>query len=314
MFSAIGTVAITLIGSPRRAASTVVAITAAAPLMSEVMWCMLVAGLIEMPPVSNVMPLPTRATVLASLRFGAPRYAIRTSRGGRDDPLPTPTTPPYPRLASAFSSSTSTSGPALWAKASAREANSAGNRRLGGELKKSRAGDTSVAIAAARPAAQIKRAQAGHHGLRLVQGSSRHPGRAADLVGRPIVAGSAQPDRQHGRHRQRRYDDPVHLVGSAGHADRPQGIFDRGAGVAVQVGFGSHHGCLVVLGRHRHDQHGWCRFAPRQRRTNGDRRRLIADFCAHGQSPYRSPFPCNSYAFTGASKPLRVNASWAVAA
>ena len=65
MFSAIGTVAITSIGSRSRAASTTVAITAAAPPMSEVMWCMLAAGLIEMPPVSNVMPLPTRATVLA---------------------------------------------------------------------------------------------------------------------------------------------------------------------------------------------------------------------------------------------------------
>ena len=49
------------------AASTTVAMTAAAPPMSEVMWCMLAAGLIEMPPVSNVMPLPTSATFLAFL-------------------------------------------------------------------------------------------------------------------------------------------------------------------------------------------------------------------------------------------------------
>ena len=70
-----------------------VAITAAAPPMSEVMWCMLAAGLIEMPPVSNVMPLPTSATVLA-LRPLPPRWASRTSRGSRDEPLPTPTMPP----------------------------------------------------------------------------------------------------------------------------------------------------------------------------------------------------------------------------
>ena len=72
MFSAIGTVAITSIGSFCWAASTTVAITAAAPPMSEVMWCMLAAGLMEMPPVSNVMPLPTSATFLAFLFF-APR-------------------------------------------------------------------------------------------------------------------------------------------------------------------------------------------------------------------------------------------------
>ena len=62
MFSAIGTVAVTATGSSSVAASTVVAITAAAPLMSDVMWSMFAAGLIEMPPVSNVMPLPTSAT------------------------------------------------------------------------------------------------------------------------------------------------------------------------------------------------------------------------------------------------------------
>ena len=93
MFSAIGTVAMTSIGSCCLAASTTVAITAAAPPMSEVMWCMLAAGLIEMPPVSNVMPLPTSATFLAFLS-SPPRCVSRTRRGGRDEPLPTPTMPP----------------------------------------------------------------------------------------------------------------------------------------------------------------------------------------------------------------------------
>ncbi len=65
--------------------------------MSEVMWCMDAAGLIEIPPVSKVMPLPTRATLLASFGFLAscdPRWVNRTSRGGRDEPWPTPITPP----------------------------------------------------------------------------------------------------------------------------------------------------------------------------------------------------------------------------
>ena len=54
---------------------------------------MLAAGLMEIPPVSNVMPLPTSATVLAFFDVRA-RWVSRTSRGGRDDPLPTPITPP----------------------------------------------------------------------------------------------------------------------------------------------------------------------------------------------------------------------------
>ena len=62
MFSAIGTVAMTSIGSCWLAARTMVATTAAAPAISEVMWCIWAAGLIEMPPVSKVMPLPMSAT------------------------------------------------------------------------------------------------------------------------------------------------------------------------------------------------------------------------------------------------------------
>ena len=41
--------------------ANVAARTAAAPAMSDFIVCMPWAGLIEMPPVSNVMPLPTRA-------------------------------------------------------------------------------------------------------------------------------------------------------------------------------------------------------------------------------------------------------------
>ena len=63
MFSAIGTVAMTSMGNCWPAASTMVATTAAAPAISEVMWCICAAGLIEMPPVSKVMPLPMRATL-----------------------------------------------------------------------------------------------------------------------------------------------------------------------------------------------------------------------------------------------------------
>src|SRR3954447_12008717 len=86
MFSAIGTVAVTVTGSSSRAASTVVATTAGAPAMSEVMWSMCGAGLIEMPPVSNVTPLPTSATDARGA--GPPDQRSRSSRGLRDDPAP----------------------------------------------------------------------------------------------------------------------------------------------------------------------------------------------------------------------------------
>ena len=95
MFSAMGTVAITSIGRFSAATSSMVAITAAAPAMSEVMWCIWAAGLMEIPPVSKVMPLPISATdgVLPFPAF-PPRCTIRTNRGAFTDPWPTPMIPP----------------------------------------------------------------------------------------------------------------------------------------------------------------------------------------------------------------------------
>ena len=58
-FSAAGTTAVTASGSPRRAAASTAASTAAPPAMSVFMWRMPALVLIEMPPVSKVMPLPT---------------------------------------------------------------------------------------------------------------------------------------------------------------------------------------------------------------------------------------------------------------
>ena len=91
MFSAIGTVAVTSTGRFSSAARQTVATTHAAPDMSEVMWSMFAAGLIEIPPVSNVMPLPTSATFFVASGWV---WRSRTRRGGRDEPVPTPRTPP----------------------------------------------------------------------------------------------------------------------------------------------------------------------------------------------------------------------------
>ena len=62
MFSARQSQPVTATGSSRRAAAMTVCSTAAAPAMSDFIASMPAAGLIEMPPESNVMPLPTSAT------------------------------------------------------------------------------------------------------------------------------------------------------------------------------------------------------------------------------------------------------------
>ena len=59
-FSAAGTTAVTATGSSERAAASRVASTAAPPAMSVFISRMPALGLIDNPPVSNVMPLPTR--------------------------------------------------------------------------------------------------------------------------------------------------------------------------------------------------------------------------------------------------------------
>ena len=69
----------------------VAASTAAAPLMSHFIVSMDFGGLSERPPESNVMPLPTNATVRVA---SGCVYDSRTSRGGRVDPWPTPMSPP----------------------------------------------------------------------------------------------------------------------------------------------------------------------------------------------------------------------------
>ncbi len=60
MFSVAPTTPITRTGSPSRAIAPTAATTAAPPDMSNFISCIFAAGLIEMPPVSNVTALPTR--------------------------------------------------------------------------------------------------------------------------------------------------------------------------------------------------------------------------------------------------------------
>ena len=61
MFSVAGTIAVTSMAGFSRAMAPMVATTAAPPDISPFISSMPAAGLIEMPPVSKVMPLPTSA-------------------------------------------------------------------------------------------------------------------------------------------------------------------------------------------------------------------------------------------------------------
>ena len=67
MFSVAAITAIALWRSLRDAISSMAARTAAAPAMSPFIKCMSLASLIEMPPVSKVMPLPTKASIGGSV-------------------------------------------------------------------------------------------------------------------------------------------------------------------------------------------------------------------------------------------------------
>ena len=124
MFSAIGTVAVTGVETPKRAARTTVAITAAAPPISEIMFSMLAPGFSEIPPVSKVMPLPTSPSDFSA--DSSPFQIRRTRRGPREDPPPTALRPPKPPAHRASSSSTSTSSPASRPSAAAASANVSG--------------------------------------------------------------------------------------------------------------------------------------------------------------------------------------------
>ena len=91
MFSASGAHASIVTGSLREAIARIAPHTAAAPLMSDFIASIPAAGLSARPPVSKVIPLPTKANVRSDF-FG--EYLICRSRGGFDDPWPTPMIPP----------------------------------------------------------------------------------------------------------------------------------------------------------------------------------------------------------------------------
>src|SRR5207253_453072 len=106
MFSVVGTTPMTLIGALSVAIARIAQTTAAPPAMSSFIRSMPSAGLMEMPPVSKVMPLPTRPrTGDAGAPGGSWRMTI--SRGGSLLPRATPSSMPMPSASICFSSNTS---------------------------------------------------------------------------------------------------------------------------------------------------------------------------------------------------------------
>ena len=72
MFSVAGTIPTTRVGALRSAMARIAHATAAPPAMSSFIRSIPSAGLMEMPPVSNVMPLPTSpSTGLAGAPTGS---------------------------------------------------------------------------------------------------------------------------------------------------------------------------------------------------------------------------------------------------
>ncbi len=101
----------------------------------------------DRPPESNVMPLPTSATVPRAVPPGS--HASFTKRGSSVDPRLTPSRPPSFSSSIALRSSTSMSNPLSSARSCARSANAVGVRVPPGWLTRSRA--TRTASPTARP-------------------------------------------------------------------------------------------------------------------------------------------------------------------
>ena len=112
MFSASGASVVIRTGSRSAAAPRVAATTAAAPAMSLRISFIAGTGLIEMPPVSKVMPLPISTTWV---RASAGCQSSSTSRGPLAEPPPTARIPPKPSAASS-------SGPRTRSRRSGRSA------------------------------------------------------------------------------------------------------------------------------------------------------------------------------------------------
>ena len=110
IFSTHGINAVTGIDGFNCAIARIAPIMVAPPAMSYFIFSMPSAGLIEMPPVSNVTPFPTSPRCAFPLSFSG-RYRSTTRHGGCALPIATPSSAPIPSSRIRASSSTSQSRP-----------------------------------------------------------------------------------------------------------------------------------------------------------------------------------------------------------
>ena len=136
MFSTMPIAPTTLHFALRPASACIRPTTQAAPPMSPFMSSIEPDGLIEMPPVSKVTPLPMKATGCSP--FLPPFQRMMTMRPGCVEPCDTPSSAPMPSFSIALMSSTSTATPSFFSS-EARRANSTGNSTFGGSLTRLRA-------------------------------------------------------------------------------------------------------------------------------------------------------------------------------
>ncbi len=126
MFSVHGAIATTFTRGLSLAIAPMAAITDAAPVMSAFIASMFAAGLMLIPPVSKVMPLPTSARSKPSPP--RPVYESRTSFGGCALPFATERSEPMPFRSISARSRISEARPVSLAIAAARKARSVGVR------------------------------------------------------------------------------------------------------------------------------------------------------------------------------------------
>ena len=138
MFSTAATTPTTRIGASSRLSARIAVITAAPPAMSSFIRSIISAGLIEMPPVSNVTPLPTSPSTGPPVTPGGVCDSV-SRRAGSAEPRATPSISPISSFAIACSSWICTSSEVPAASAAPRSTNTRGVRMLPGSLAISRA-------------------------------------------------------------------------------------------------------------------------------------------------------------------------------
>ena len=150
-FSVTGASATTFTGRRSAFAARTHARTVAAPIMSYFISPIDAAGLIEIPPESNVIPFPTRTAVP---RGFAGRYSAMMNAGGRALPALTARRPAIRSAAIRALPRTCTVSPSRRPASIAACASSAGPRSLAGVFPRSRAQETASATTCASATAE----------------------------------------------------------------------------------------------------------------------------------------------------------------